>query len=335
MKGGLLATYWRYTGTASQISCSTQWTAYLTDNTQVTTIKIDSSINHPNSSREWDGINNNYLNKNFGVTWSGYLNLDSTASYSFKTNTIGGSILEIDDVVVINAVTQACVNFNNKYESESKRYEKGYHKIVIRYFHRIEAEKGFQILYRTGTDEFKVIPSDKFYYAPPSKLFYSYIEEVYTSTATIQVSNRNTPILYTGTGTCTNYAISPSITDTGLSFATTTVGQTVAGSITGLPTGDRERKEYTVTCTYNGEVLSTKIYVSVQNFNVPKGIKMQTGASQSDIASLIYGDKLNITMISEGNSAKYFSVANLPSNYQYDSVSGIITGTCLKAAITT
>jgi hexosaminidase len=69
-------------------------------------------------------------NTNFGVVYSGYINIDADGTYGFSTQSSDGSVLLIDDQPVIDNDGR-----HNLYEQGgSVPLLKGFHKITVRYF---------------------------------------------------------------------------------------------------------------------------------------------------------------------------------------------------------
>ncbi|KAK8791088.1 hypothetical protein WA158_005719 [Blastocystis sp. Blastoise] len=226
-------------------------------------------------SHSWSGLDERFLDY-FTAIFTGYIRIFTDATYTFSIVSDDGSILYIDNTIVVN--NDGCSRNGPLSKSNTASLTAGIHLVHVLYMQHGGTAPQLSIKYKSTTASIAetIIDSTIMTYAGrgPSFLAYKDIMGAMNS----RIPNRYPTI---GSGIVTSYTITPTLPN-GLTIDPTT------GVIAGIPTVSSASTSYTVTATGPMGTASTKFNIYINTELLPGLTGSYYTVSTSNVCSLQY-----------------------------------------------
>ncbi|KAK8811448.1 hypothetical protein WA158_003182 [Blastocystis sp. Blastoise] len=226
-------------------------------------------------THSWSGLDERFLDY-FTAIFTGYIRIFTDAVYTFSIVSDDGSILYIDNTIVVN--NDGCSRNGPLSKSNTASLTAGIHLVHVLYMQHGGTAPQLSIKFESTPASIAetIIDSNIMVYAGRGPSFLAY-KDIMASTNS-RIPNRYPTI---GSGIVTSYTITPTLPN-GLTIDLTT------GVIAGIPTVSSASTSYTVTATGPMGTASTKFNIYINTELLPGLTGSYYTLSTSDICSLQY-----------------------------------------------
>lgn len=126
---GLVSNYWIWKRDKADFPCKTMTSAFSTPGTNIELREFGGDFFNISSKKE----SFPYINEYFGVTWTGFIYIESSGDKAFETKSKYGSSIEIDGKVIINNMNSCD---NQEPLSVNVNIDQGYRSIILNVRHK-------------------------------------------------------------------------------------------------------------------------------------------------------------------------------------------------------
>lgn len=279
---------------------------------------VDENINHPElpTGSTWNNLPGDVFSR-FYVQWKGYLHIDVSGDYAFQLSNRDGARLNINKQVVIN--NWGCLNDMTDKEGSMTFNKAGYYPIEVEFFSN-NNDFGIILSYKTpNSDEFTVIPANKFSYVPEASFTYTTKKTHYFRNVPII---GNLPVFYGVNIQSASFAVAPDL-PTGLQISAT------SGMISGSPSADAQEATYTITATAGSAVYTTTISIQVTYVQPPSNLQLKNASGQdvTELSTAQFSEMSYIQLSASNNPRAWRVQPDLPDGLYIDWRSRRIMGT--------